>query len=207
MSSTQSTSQSNVWPVKANTTNQMDTQQTHQHTVIKTLRWTRRRNYSLRSSSPVMHAAAPPCKNAEFNKSYTNRIIFPCTIQISYQFQLNHHVFSRSNENIFEIQTYISSYMLISQPFQNLNICTSSTKQDLHIYVHKIAKGEIEFQLTWKCRLLNSCSQVFISSKSTLLYFFWSSKQESTVENSLILFNFQNRSTWRCSWTTRNLDE
>ena len=116
------------------------TQHPHGHTRHTNPKHNRRRSYSLRSSSQANQAAAPPCKFAEFNKSYTNRILFPCTIQISHQFHLIHPIFSRSKQNIFEIKTSNSSYMLDTQPFSNLIISTCSTNQDLHIYIKKTTK-------------------------------------------------------------------
>ena len=61
---------------------------------------TRRRSYSLRSSSPITHAAVPPCRVPEMEKAYINRIIFPCTVQICNQFHLTLPRFSRSKQNI-----------------------------------------------------------------------------------------------------------
>jgi hypothetical protein len=97
--------------------------------------------------------------------------------------------------------------MLNSKPNSNLNICTCSTSQDLHIYVMKSAKGDDEFEVTLEWKLLNSRSQVLKSSRSSPLYFLWSFKQEAKVETTWILLNLKIRSTWGSSWSAWFLDE
>ena len=153
----------------------------------------------LRSSSPTNPAVAPPCKNAEMHKIYIIRILFQRTIQISYQFQLILPILHGSKRNIFEIKTFSSSYSLNTWSFSILNISTYSTKQDLHIYDMKLAKREIEFQLTLNLKLLNSCSQVLYSSRSLPLHLLWSFVHKETDETTWIYLNFQLPSTWECS--------
>ena len=138
----------------------------------------------------------------KLNISWT---VFSCTFQISYSYILILPRFHGSNENIFEIKTFIQPYMLNSQLFSNINTCTSSTKQDLYIYVHKTAKREIEFQLTWKWKFLFTRPQALIHSRSTPLHLLWSFKQEESVETTWIYFNFQLPLPWECSWTARFL--
>lgn len=90
--------------------------------------------------------------------------------------------------------------MLNSKPNSNLNICTCSTSQGLHIYVMKSAKGDDEFEVTLEWKLLSSCSQVLKSSRSTLLNLPWSFVQRKSAETTWIFFNFQIPSTCGCSW-------
>lgn len=166
---------------------------------------TRRRSYSLQSSSPTTSTAAPPPNFAEINKSYTNRILLQCTIQISTQFHLTLPIFSRSNENIFMSKTFSSWYNLNSQLKSNLNISTCSTSQDLHIYIKKTAKRDDEFWITLKWNSLFTRAQALKSSRSTPLNLPCSFMQRESTETTWIFFNFQIQSTWDYTWTARIL--